>query len=1851
MNQRYKKPISLVLLLTVLFSLVSSAVAAKQGVPDYSNPAAFAIASKTRSDTKEQVLQQLKEKETQVANRIKDETKQNKEMIWTQLPAEKGKKIASLFQRKTIQLASYFYTDLHQLLTEAEVNKTYQWDDEDVMKQIEQLPADQQALLAEYTPAAACAYETWKQMQAQKQHKKQTDKQDKSQATDAAASQAEESIDQVVENVVTDPSELQYTEENQKFTYLRNTVENPVDELYHTANILETDLVLKGKNGMDLVLQRRYNSLDSKITSPGLASLTENKTYLSARGQEIDFANGWKFNVPEFVKVDKIIDAIRDEIDSDDDEWVYRLEEEDVSDRTYRIRLDDWTYLDGDGALGWRNYPYYGINIWDRFNAARLEINGITYVYKYDTLNRDILSVTKINQQGDQIVYRWPDNGDGPVEIVDTIGRLVVLEEDPELGVITDVKVYADETKQTLLKHLHYDIQKVEDGPEYYYQLNRVQEVPVNVDQGTSPKTVASYTYFDPNLHGRAPFNMIKDYRLPEVRGKEVIDYLDENGQAVESSEYVRRDDNSNRRIKYLLLQQAQYPVQGLTLHYRYSSYNASEPNPWKRGVVRLYQDSHALSYVSYHPVTKFSYSYTPMRPNPVDPDEPVTETFYHRTYNSVSTEMWQVPKAEIPRLAEVVGRDGDKVVREERPTGSSAYLFERTYQVNEDGNPLLRLVKKKASSGGFSSTESGKEYHYVDVGYTSYAYRDDDIKPTYAYQFLEGVGNQEVYQYLLWPEVDQRSHVDSSQLAKYANETEYTYNDYGDATSETDPLNNKTTWTYDTSISWDRLLLEKVRMSADQTIKQREQYTYNPTTRLIKTETISAAYPGLEGTDQIKREYTYDANTPTLLRSIRETISGADGTKEKVSQLTHDEKGLHVTNLSMEVETSPDRMRTIQLGFRYDALDRLVSQTYPDGSRAEYSYDLLDRITSDKFVTSERQTRRTTYNYVDSLRLVMKHLPDDSYLATIYTPFGDVEYVEQIGTDRQKRPLLYNTYTIDGKHLSETFPYASEERKTRYYYRSDGSVWFEVNPRGITEYRRANAETDPAAGSYLPVSAEQATYPNGLQTYSYLDRYGRLETEVAQTLVGERKQKSTYQRNPFGYPVQKEVSDQENQTRVWKYLHDLRGNVVALTDPEQNEYAYHYDALGNLLHVYENGQLTRTQQFNTLSWKLKEKNAADQEEFFGYTVTGDLEVYKDKAGNRHWYQYTPFYELERLYIFGTSGEVDYWENKTYDPDSRNLLEDTNSYGHTITYGYDGFHRMNQFTTFGRTYQVHYQTADGEIDPANINDLDDLVDRLVYPDGTTVRYNYDNQERLASVTSPLTGTITYQYTIDTTGETDTVTYPGGSYNKRTITPFGEVEQVQHSTGWTESLRHDGFGNIVSKETNGRQSVFGYDRVNRLVEEQTPSDSKAYTYDARGNRETHSLSTAGAEASEIAEIAEPSGTFTYDVLNRLRTFAGEDGTNAAYTYYSGGLRATKDVNGEMTRYVYLNGRVIEELDGEGNVKARTIWGNQLLYRQDETANKGGYYEHNSHGDVVAIRDASGNTLNQYEYDVWGNVIDATEGMSNPFQYSGEIYDEETKLYYLRARYYDPSVGRFITEDTYKGQVDNPLSLNRYTYGHNNPLRFIDPSGHSIADAHGNGGWNKQSIEQLMNDVISGRVSYDSLASDQKAMLKAYSDNLKRQAVKDYWFSDTVTGFATGFTLGVEAIEVAGAINAARALTPKTNQVNPTKFVPTPATNKQLADSIAQKFGGTVQTAKGDGWAVKIPVTLNGKQDVISLRVMNSSKYNDNYWRLSIGSKGTVDINGNFSNEIKPTHINITENSFDDISRIIERFINP
>lgn len=91
-----------------------------------------------------------------------------------------------------------------------------------------------------------------------------------------------------------------------------------------------------------------------------------------------------------------------------------------------------------------------------------------------------------------------------------------------------------------------------------------------------------------------------------------------------------------------------------------------------------------------------------------------------------------------------------------------------------------------------------------------------------------------------------------------------------------------------------------------------------------------------------------------------------------------------------------------------------------------------------------------------------------------------------------------------------------------------------------------------------------------------------------------------------------------------------------------------------------------------------------------------------------------------------------------------------------------------------------------------------------------------------------------------------------------------------------------------------------------------------------------------------------------------------------------------------------------------------------------------YLYNGHADVIAIVDSNGNLAATYYYDAFGNILEQTGDVDNNIIYVGYQYDEETGLYYLNARYYDSKIARFLSEDTYRGDPNDPLSLNLYTY---------------------------------------------------------------------------------------------------------------------------------------------------------------------------------------------------------------------------
>jgi len=175
------------------------------------------------------------------------------------------------------------------------------------------------------------------------------------------------------------------------------------------------------------------------------------------------------------------------------------------------------------------------------------------------------------------------------------------------------------------------------------------------------------------------------------------------------------------------------------------------------------------------------------------------------------------------------------------------------------------------------------------------------------------------------------------------------------------------------------------------------------------------------------------------------------------------------------------------------------------------------------------------------------------------------------------------------------------------------------------------------------------------------------------------------------------------------------------------------------------------------------------------------------------------------------------------------------------------------------------------------------------------------------------------------------------------------------------------------------------------------------------------------------------------------------------------------NGVTTEFVTFNGLVLAGYDKDGERTAHYLYGNRLLAEESGNETVHSYYLQNSHGDVVGLTDKQGSLSSAYAYDSFGNLIatennhvELTDTLSN-FLYSGEQYDAISGLYYLRARHYDTVAGRFTQEDAYLGD-----GRNLYSYVHNNPLKYTDPSGHGGVDILDDG----SSTNDLFADRESG-----------------------------------------------------------------------------------------------------------------------------------------------------------------------------------
>jgi len=203
--------------------------------------------------------------------------------------------------------------------------------------------------------------------------------------------------------------------------------------------------------------------------------------------------------------------------------------------------------------------------------------------------------------------------------------------------------------------------------------------------------------------------------------------------------------------------------------------------------------------------------------------------------------------------------------------------------------------------------------------------------------------------------------------------------------------------------------------------------------------------------------------------------------------------------------------------------------------------------------------------------------------------------------------------------------------------------------------------------------------------------------------------------------------------------------------------------------------------------------------------------------------------------------------------------------------------------------------------------------------------------------------------------------------------------------------------------------------------------------------TYSYDRNGSIISEEEEGRK--SEYRYDLLNRQTYVKTLDGKEQENFYDGEGLRAGLTENGKKTTFLFHNGEILTECEGESAPIRRYVRGLGLSHVQTEDGVYHAYYQ-DEQGSTAYITGNNGNVENCYLYDSFGNVMESRESIANRILYTGQQYDQETGQYYLRARYYNPVIGRFTQEDTYRGD-----GLNLYAYCGNNPVMYYDPSGHN------------------------------------------------------------------------------------------------------------------------------------------------------------------------------------------------------------
>lgn len=1034
-------------------------------------------------------------------------------------------------------------------------------------------------------------------------------------------------------------------------------------------------------------------------------------------------------------------------------------------------------------------------------------------------------------------------------------------------------------------------------------------------------------------------------------------------------------------------------------------------------------------------------------------------------------------------------------------------------FDINYKFKPTKTELTKYASDGTLASTL------YVGTKYTDWGgllsstlpltaaqYNDTGIKAkyttTYSYE-------NPTYPYFV---TKKQSYQNDTRLLTES----YSYDSLGRIANQTNAKGEMTSYSYYT----------------DTNNNQIEEYTKTlENGKLAKTKLVKGSETGYAYPKEIIDYYTnengghVESKTSKTYNMLLGLVKSETDNDNKTTTYAYDKLGRTILERLPDYTNNYGENYTVTKEYAYTNafnLDYLEGNGYlygttvesythysgTDGSQYYYSitnelYDAYGNLRNSMSFNNSKWVNTARYSYDNMMRVVSSIDAEGNTKVASYNPWGE------------------NNETTDASGNLYISDYDIKNNKINSYF---------VAKDNIASYR-ANTADNAFKENYVEVALDQFGKAVSRKVYeNWPVLSGELselyQYDIAGNLIGYTDPKRNLNENGYTKTYQYDelnrvvnVKDALNHITAVNYT--VLGDIATVILKENENsvtpvtlYTKTYDERGNLTSKADSSGIAEQYIFNGIGLYTQSTDRNGSILNQTYDALNQISYSMKYSGD---YSTSEIYQYTYRSPFGYFDELKYTDGT---PTAQSH------------YYYDQVGQVVQKNVFTGNIQSNLKlqyddTGNLESLGAGVADSNYFYSNYGYTSGRLTKIQTNG---MATVSSSDYDNAAYEYYPD--GKLKKITYPrlnDGSlltteYIYNAIGRLTSVTNRKSSTVLsTFYYTYDANGNIITLNDGSTTKTYVYDKLNRLIEIQPGVGNKTvYTYDLRGNRLTlssdhfdldlvetdysydlnnrlstitkgNTLSIAGYMTDGQLDGAETVTGSALEAVQRTETDINRDvvqtdseartvtGSALAATaagqsettfmeYYADGLRAGKYTPTSSDLYVYdLAGKLVAEARNSYSITANYVWGPDRVLAKKESGGGQYYYLYNGHGDVVQIVDKNGNVVNNYKYDEWGNILESNEAISNPFKYAGEVYDQETGLYYLRARYYDPSLGRFINEDNVEGQVNNPLSMNLYTYCYNSPLAYIDPTGNTAKDFFV--GLTNALYDNLMGDQIN------------------------------------------------------------------------------------------------------------------------------------------------------------------------------------